>query len=356
MKTIRLLFILLCLSQVANAQVRLLDEDTRTPIAYATVMNKGKLVCYSDTAGYVKLPADSDAAISIQHIAYQTYEGSAKELPKEILLTPIHYNLSDIEVKATHPDYIRLKGYFRSYEVNSEKKDSTLKYFVDGIVEYYIPVKKGKVKHRIIEYRSFEDRSFQDEKSIPLMADLDLGKPEIPKIVMGTPRVESDILSSKKYQQTKDGGIMIKGVLAGVMKTDSLHHRLMSINWVAPRDKISISLFGLYSVQVTKDIYTVYSKLINDSFSWSGLMSQSDYQKWEFKTRKKHDILVETYSEFYVQEHDLVTKDALKDLDLVSGNKVPDSHNYASTYWNASYIPHNNAYVENMLTHVMKMK
>jgi len=140
------------------------------------------------------------------------------------------------------------------------------------------------------------------------------------------------------------------------MKTDSLHHRLMSINWVAPRDKISISLFGLYSVQVTKDIYTVYSKLINDSFSWSGLMSQSDSQKWEFKTRKKHDILVETYSEFYVQEHDLVTKDALKDLDLTSGNKVSDSHNYASTYWNASYIPHNNAYVENMLAHVMKMK
>lgn len=48
--------------------------------------------------------------------------------------------LEDVNVTGKRPHFIRLKGYYRSYQTN----DSVMKYFNDGIVEYYINLKNGK--------------------------------------------------------------------------------------------------------------------------------------------------------------------------------------------------------------------
>ncbi|MEE1382261.1 MAG: hypothetical protein U0K32_00425, partial [Segatella copri] len=48
--------------------------------------------------------------------------------------------LEDVNVTGNRPHFIRLKGYYRSYQTN----DSVMKYFNDGIVEYYINLKNGK--------------------------------------------------------------------------------------------------------------------------------------------------------------------------------------------------------------------
>ena len=354
MRKTNLLF-LLCLFSVCstvNAQVRLLDEETKAPISFATVTNKGQLVCYSDTAGYIKLPADGEAYITIQDVAYQTYESKVKDLPKNVFLKPLDYSLNDIEVKASHPDYIRLKGYFRNYEVNSEKNDSTLRSYADGIVEYYVPLNGGGIKHRLIEYRSFQNGSSKDRDSMSVMENIDLFGIKVPNMKSEEPFPNKTKFG--KYQITNEGHLMVNGVLAGTVRTDSLHRKLMSINMLAPRDKFSLSFFGLVSVAWIKDIRTVYAKLKNDSFSWSGFISQSEYQKWEAKQRKKHDIIVDSYSEFYVQEHDYVSKDEVKKIKMTSSDKVPDGQSYASPYWNETYIPRNSAYVEKMLSGMTK--
>jgi hypothetical protein len=354
-KTILFFVLLLCMFGVSSAvksQVRILDEETKKPVPFATVTEKAQLVCYSDTAGCIKLPTDGNAEITIQDVAYQTYEGKVKDVPKEVILKPLNYNLNDIEVKASHPDYIQLKGYFRNYEVNSEKNDSTLKCYADGIVEYFIPINGGGVKHRLIEYRSFRKKSSQDKDSTSMMNSLDLFGTKVPKMSSDEPFPKETKFS--KYQITNDGRLMVKDVLAGTVRTDSLHRKLMSINMLAPRDKYSLSIFGLVSVAWYKDIRTVYAKMKNNSFSWSGFISQSEYQKWEAKVRKKHDIIVDEYSEFYVQEHDYVSKDDVKKVKMTSSDKVPDGQNYTSPYWNDTYIPRNSYYVENMLGKMMK--
>ena len=55
-----------------------------------------------------------------------------------LLLLPLkvlgQVKLQDVTISGKQPKFVRLKGYFRSYQHN----DSLLKYYVDGIVEYYI--------------------------------------------------------------------------------------------------------------------------------------------------------------------------------------------------------------------------
>ena len=47
--------------------------------------------------------------------------------------------LEDVNVTVNRPHFISLKGYYRSYQTN----DSVMKYFNDGIVEYYINLMNG---------------------------------------------------------------------------------------------------------------------------------------------------------------------------------------------------------------------
>ena len=48
---------------------------------------------------------------------------------------PSHFTkvqkLQDVNITGTRPHYVRLKGYYRSYQTN----DSIMKYYNDGIVE-----------------------------------------------------------------------------------------------------------------------------------------------------------------------------------------------------------------------------
>ena len=63
--------------------------------------------------------------------------------------------LQDVTISSQRPKFVRLKGYYRSYQHN----DSVLKYYVDGIVEYYINLKNEKVDIRMYSSRHLEMRS-----------------------------------------------------------------------------------------------------------------------------------------------------------------------------------------------------
>ena len=65
--------------------------------------------------------------------------------------------LWDVNVTGTRPHYVRLKGYYRSYQTN----DSIMKYYNDGIVEYYINLKNGKT-----DLCSYSNRNLHNSKLI----------------------------------------------------------------------------------------------------------------------------------------------------------------------------------------------
>ena len=66
--------------------------------------------------------------------------------------------LEDVNVTGNRPHFIRLKGYYRSYQTN----DSVMKYFNDGIVEYYINLKNGKT-----DLNAFPKEIFTTADSFP---------------------------------------------------------------------------------------------------------------------------------------------------------------------------------------------
>lgn len=66
--------------------------------------------------------------------------------------------LEDVNVTGNRPHFIRLKGYYRSYQTN----DSVMKYFNDGIVEYYINLKNGKT-----DLNAYSKRNLHNSRPFP---------------------------------------------------------------------------------------------------------------------------------------------------------------------------------------------
>lgn len=90
-----------------------------------------------------------------------------------LLLLPLkvlgQVKLQDVTISGKQPKFVRLKGYYRSYQHN----DSLLKYYVDGIVEYYINLKNEKVYLRKYGCRYLRNKELisKDKKRAFMLSD-----------------------------------------------------------------------------------------------------------------------------------------------------------------------------------------
>lgn len=138
-------------------QAVLLDKTTGQRISYAQILNKkGAVVGMTDIDG--NLPQDLiDEKITIQHIAYnpETVESSLFKNVKYVFLSPIDYKLDEVTVTTKNTEYIHLRTYFRSYQLN----DSCLKYFKDGILDFFIDTKHKKTERIASNIRTFQNDS-----------------------------------------------------------------------------------------------------------------------------------------------------------------------------------------------------
>jgi hypothetical protein len=341
MKILRLSSLLFfLLPAIAFAQFRLLDANTHAPVVYASVTHKGQLLCTSDTAGNLSGISPTIGKVTIQHIAYKTFEANANSLSKVIYLTPTTYNLKDVEINVAQPEFICLRGYFRSYTVNREAADTVLKNYADGIVEYFIPINKGKAKHRLIEYRYFHD-----SRDSSFLQDLDIAKPVIPKVA---PSCSND------FAVIGDSVVMAKGQKIGTAFIDSLSHtRLVKADMMKLMPRTKISLFGI-TVRMLEDDFTELSHTGHSRFPLLGFSSQNFISGLEV-TLKKHDIFINVYDEFYVLEHRLVTKDEIKDLKLTGSSSIPKNHVISTEYWKTDGLPQLPSFVQNSIDTELKM-
>ena len=73
--------------------------------------------------------------------------------------------LQDVNVTGMRPHYVRLKGYYRSFQTN----DSIMKYYNDGIVVYYINLKNGKIDLFSCSNRTLHNSKLvAEDKNAPL--------------------------------------------------------------------------------------------------------------------------------------------------------------------------------------------
>jgi len=146
-----------------HGQVRLHDSLTNESIFGANIYSDdGSLLGASDGDGIIHLNALNNSkidSISIQHIGYESrvLHFSIFKASPVIKLYPREIEIADVEVNSNNQaDYVCLRTYFRSCDVFN----GSYRYFIDGIVEHYIPLteKEDKIYRRIIGYRVYANK------------------------------------------------------------------------------------------------------------------------------------------------------------------------------------------------------
>ncbi len=317
------------------AQIQVFDQKNHSPIPFVQLLNeKGSIVCTADVNGilpYIDMPKKQQC--SLQHISYKTLEFSSDLLQKRksLYLLPMSYALDEVTIHADQPDYICLKGYYRSYQFN----DSLLKYYSDGIVEYFIPLRKKKLKFKLLQYRSFRSKKIVklDRKRAFSVSDISVAIPYIECLsLMEEVKQKYDIIGSS---------IFVDSIKAGSLSINDANNSLkIELDRLAPKKQKTFSLFGYTSTLVSSFVIE-NSRFENDFISRMNLLNRKEYIKkfYHYKKDKKMQ-LIESVSEFYVIDRSYMTKAEMKKVKTDSnGYGMPCSHNYTTEYWRILNVP-----------------
>ena len=223
-----------------------------------------------------------------------------------LLLLPLkvlgQVKLQDVTISSKQPKFVRLKGYFRSYQHN----DSLLKYYEDGIVEYYINLKNEKVYLRKYgsRYLRNEELISKDKKRAFMLSDQATFRPW-PE---GTTFIEE---CRKKYtiQDSANIGYIKKdSQTIGRITTDSVSKCCtIEMDMVPTYDKLSHNIFG-FSQEIVSDKFTEAYRLSDeDYYSFKNLIFQKTDQSYNYWHKKdSHKQLIHVVTELFITEQEYV--------------------------------------------------
>ena len=334
-----LLLLLLFLTNKLYAQITVLDEKDHSPVSFAQIINSnGAIIGATDASGKLSDLSTKDNIIFIQHIAYQTKEININKLAKkkDIYLSPCIYNIDAVTVKAPKADYVYLKGYYRSYQLN----DSCLKYYEDGIVEFYIPLKGKNVERKILEYRTLKNKGLTEKDKIR--------KFHVSDIHISLPYLEKKTLIQNvknKYQSEKDSAnyipLLFNNSPVGMIKKDTILKTCrIELDILATEKKQTLTLFG-YTTRLAAGYDTETYKLKKDYYSQTDLLNKKDYRKIYYKYKKdQKEQQIEVINELYILSHSYKTKDKVKEeLRQTENTAEASKTHYKSDFWNLPEIP-----------------
>lgn len=193
---------LICIvSLEGNGQAVFQDSISALPIGGVNIYNKeGNFIAFTDVHGTLQFVEGFDQnqesifPVTIQHISYES-----KVVPIElfrnseiITLIPRSILLDDIVVSAKQPDVLCIRGYFRTLETFNLKH----KYYIDGIIEYYIPTNGKKVRFKLIDYRIFCDSLVLEEFKDKMGNNFSMGF--LPEVSLHSILFSSKTMLSKK--------------------------------------------------------------------------------------------------------------------------------------------------------------
>lgn len=241
-------------------------------------------------------------------------------------------NLQDVTINSQRPKFVRLKGYYRSYQHN----DSVLKYYVDGIVEYYINLKNEKVVLRTYGSRHLRNEELisKDKKRTFMLSDQATFRPW-PE---GKTFIEKCRLMYTIQDSANVGYIKKANQIIGKVTTDSINKRCMiEMDMIPTYDKLSHNIFGF--TQEMKSDYFMESYRLSDEnyYSFKNLLSQKTDQSYNYWYKKdSHKQLIHVVTELFITEQEYVNDKKKEDSrkqqpqeaalaieNFISGNKLP---------------------------------
>lgn len=305
-----ILFLLLFGSINVSGQAVLLDKTTGQRISYAQILNnKGAVVGTTDIEG--NLPQHlNDETVTIQHIAYtpQSIKTSLFKKDAPIYLTPIEYQLTAATVTAKNREYIHLKTYFRSYQLN----DSCMKYFRDGYLDFFIDTKHKDAEKLVIKIRNFQNDSLidKDKERVNTLVDKYIYTPNLDGLTL----METLKKEGWKYNADSiDSQLRLNEMVGGTIRIDTIQKVLrVEYDILATKGKKPKTLFG-YTTRL-ENYYQTENYIYNPKYlSYMDLINRKNYRKLFFSHKKDHkEQMIEVFDELYILEHKYITKDEMK--------------------------------------------
>ena len=130
--------------------ITLTDSLTKTPIFSATVCDAdGNYIGRTDMNGNINLK--KGRAYYVSHICYEPKKFICDD-NTSVVMSPKSYTMPDLVVTAKMKKYYHCKVFFR----NVQYVDSCMKYYIDGVREFFIDTKSRKVKNGNAICRMFQ--------------------------------------------------------------------------------------------------------------------------------------------------------------------------------------------------------
>lgn len=289
------LFALVAMETSAQ-QVMLADSITKNAVCYATVYDaNGNVIGSSDMGGYINLQKGFEYHIS--HISYEPKSFVYND-DSIVFLSPSSYELSEVSVTAKRKKYYHCKVYFRSIE----HVDSCLKYYMDGIREFYIDTKSKKVHcgDVVTNYFMSKRQDIAQKKRSMMIVDR----------YMALPFLDKSTLYEETMRDKK------RNIEAGVIYADSIpigsrevfsdkNEMLLSIDALWPKNALVTNLFGYTQVLSKHNKTELYRYDDSDAPSVFNLKSSNGYRHLTL-THKKENLVrnIDVEDMFYVVEYE----------------------------------------------------
>jgi len=290
----------------------LADSITKSPVSFATVYDaKGTVIGRSDMGGYINLQEGVEYHIS--HIGYVPKRIVYNE-DSIILLSPSSYKLSGVTATAKRKKYYHCKVYFRSIE----HVDSCLKYYMDGIREFYINTKNKKVHCGNVVTNNFmsKRKDIAQKKRSMMIGDKYIALPFLDKSTL-----YEETMRDKK-RNIKSGIVYADSISIGSCEllTDK-NEMLLSIDALWPKNALVTNLFGYEQVLSKYNKTELYRYNDLDAPSVFNLKSSNSYRHLTL-THKKENIVrdIDVEDIFYVVEYEYTDTKELSSSTLLKEN------------------------------------
>lgn len=290
-------------------QVMLADSITKNPVCYATVYDaNGTVIGRSDMGGYISLQKGFEYYIS--HINYRPKSFVYND-DSIIFLSPSFYTISEVSVTAKKKKYYHCKVFFRSIE----HVDSCLKYYMDGIREFFIDTKSKKVHYGNVETNYFMSKrqDIAQKKRSMMIGDKYLALPFLDKNTL----YEETMRDKKKNIQS--GVVYADTVSIGSCEVfPDKDEMLLSVDALWPKSTLVTNLFGYTQVLSKHNKTELYRYDDFNAPCVFNLQSSNSYRHLTL-THKKENLVrdIDVEDMFYVVEYEYTDTKELSSSELL---------------------------------------
>ena len=231
--------------------------------------------------------------------------------PVYIFLSPSFYTISEVCVTAKKRKFYHCKVFFRSIE----HVDSCLKYYMDGIREFFIDTKSKKVHYGNVETNYFmsKRKDIAQKKRSMMIGDRYMALPFLDKNTL-----YEETMRDKK-RNIESGIVYADSISIGSYEIRSDNSEmLLSIDALWPKNSLVTNLFGYTQVLSQYNKTELYRYNDFDAPSVFNLKSSNSYRHLTL-THKKENLVrdIDVEDMFYVVEYEYTDTKELSSSELL---------------------------------------